>query len=207
MRKTAQRARIYSDLGRIWYENGPRPQRAESWERVLDLDSGYTDALFAIAEIHRAAGNNSDLVDTLHRVIYVGGATLDDAAIEGVYMQLGAIFEPRLTSRRKRLRRIGARRLNPRNFGAMDALERIHGGEQQWEDSIEVMTRRPEALEDPRQKIQVLLKIAKLWKEKLGARERPGTAFTRILQLDRLHEYAFEQLGAAYREQPRFPRI
>jgi tetratricopeptide (TPR) repeat protein len=202
----AQRVRIYGDLGRIWYEKLHRDRNAlESWERVLDLDPSYTDALFAIAEIHRAAGSYSDLVDTLHRVIDVGGATLDDVVIEGVYMQLGAIFDQRLAQPGEAVdayRR--ALELNPRNFGAMDALERIHGAEGQWEDGIAVMGRRADALEDPRQKILVLLEIAKMWEEKLGSREGAIAPFTKILEIDRLHDFAFAQLEALYREQARF---
>ena len=46
----SQRVKIYSDLGRIWYDKLHRDRNAlESWERVLDLDPGYTDALFAIS--------------------------------------------------------------------------------------------------------------------------------------------------------------
>ena len=64
-------------------------------------------------------------------------------------MQLGSIYEGKMDrsidaveSYRKALE------INPRNFSAMDALERIHSGEEQWEDCIEVMGRRVAALED-----------------------------------------------------------
>ena len=122
----------------------------------------HTDALFAMAEIHRAAGSHSDLVDTLHRIIDVGGATLDDAVIEGVYMQLGSIFERQAArSRPRRSRRTAARSSSTRatspRWTRSSASTRAEG---QWEECIDVMMRRADALEDPRQKIQVLLDVA-----------------------------------------------
>jgi tetratricopeptide (TPR) repeat protein len=203
------RVRIYADLGRIWYGKLHRDRNAlESWERALDIDPAYTDALFAMGEIHRVAGANTELVDTLHRVIDVGTATLDDATIEGVYMQLGAIYETQLSQPPDAIdayRR--ALELSPRNFGAMDALERIHGGQEQWEEVIEVMGRRADALDDPREKILVLLETARMWEEKLEARERAVAPFIRVLGIDPLHDAAFAQLEAIFREQARFSEL
>ena len=86
----SMRVMIYSDLGRIWYDKLDRDRNAlDSWERVLDIAPAHTEALFAIAEIHRAAKQHHELVDTLNRIIEVGAATLDDAQLEHVYMQLG----------------------------------------------------------------------------------------------------------------------
>lgn len=203
------RIKIYADLGRIWYEKLHRDRNAlESWERVLDLDLGYTDGLFAIAEIHRAAGSYTDLVDTLHRVIDVGGATLEDIVIEGVYMQLGAIFDEKLLQPADSVEAYGrALELNPRNFGAMDALERIHGADAHWEDCIEIKNKRVRALEDPRQKIQVLLDIARMCSEKLEAPAQAVLPFTEILRLDPLHDFAFSQLETLYRAQARFGEL
>lgn len=203
------RVRVYADLGRIWYSKLHRDRNAlESWERALDIDPGYTDALFAMGEIHRAAGAYTELVDTLHRVIDVGTATLDDATIEGVYMQLGSIYDNQLSQPPDAIdayRR--ALELSPRNYGAMDALERIHGSLEQWEECIEIMGKRADALDEPRQKILVLLETARMWEDKLQARDRAVAPFMRVLGIDPLHDGAFAQLEAVYREQTRFSEL
>jgi golgin subfamily B member 1 len=202
----ALRVTIYSDLARIWYEKLHRDRNAlESWERVLDLEPGSTEALFAIAEIHRAAGSHKELVDTLHRVIHAGRATLNDTEIEGVYMQLGVIFEQKLAQPADAVDAYGrVLELNPRSFGAMDALERIFTAEDRWEERIGVMSRRAEALEDKNEKIDVLLKVAQVCEERTRTRERAIAPLCRILEIERLHPFAFEQLEAVYREQQRF---
>jgi golgin subfamily B member 1 len=205
----ALRITIYSDLARIWYDKLHRDRNAlESWERVLDLDPAYTDALFAIAEIHRSAGSYSELVETYHRVIQAGQATLNDTEIESVYMQLGSIFEHKLQQPIDAVEAYGrVLELNPRSFEAMDALERIHTGEGRWEERIAVMTRRADALEDRTDKIDVLLKIAAVCEEQAETRERAIAPLTRVLEIERMHPYAFSRLESAYREQQRFSEL
>ncbi|MDH5674143.1 MAG: tetratricopeptide repeat protein [Myxococcales bacterium] len=200
------RLRLYSDLGRIWYEKLQRDRNAlESWERTLDIDPGYTNALFAMADIHRANESYEDLVDTLRRVIDVGAATLEDAAIENVYMQLGSIYETQLERTMEAVDAFGqALELNPRNFAAMDALERIHTAEEQWEDCIAVKGRRADALEDSREQIRVLTEMAEMWVERAEDPDRAVEPYTRILAIDGLNDEAFGKLEQIYRERERF---
>ena len=75
------------------YEKLERERNAiENWERVLDIDPGNTYALFSIAEIQGAGGQSRERADTLHRIIDVGAATLEDDDLITVYMQLGHIY-------------------------------------------------------------------------------------------------------------------
>jgi tetratricopeptide (TPR) repeat protein len=203
------RLNIYSDLGRIWYEKLHRDRNAlESWERVLDLDPSNTDALFAMASIHRAAEANNDLVDTLHRIIDVGTATLSEQRIEDVYMQLGQLYDQKLQQPSDAVDSYQkALELNPRNMGALDALEAIHTGQQQWEDCIKVKDQRVSALDDVADKIQVLLDSARMWEGQLEQRDGATDPYRRILELDPLHEFAFEQLETLHREQERFEQL
>ncbi len=190
------RVSIYADLGRIWYEKLERDRNAlDSWERVLDIDPTNTTALFAIAEIHRAANQHHELVDTLNRVIEVGAATLDDQTLENVYMQLGYLY---MTEMQQPLESIEsynrALDVNPRNFEAMDALEHIHRQEAMWEDCIQVMERRAQGLDDPEQKVAVLLGIARMWADEVGDADQGTSAYQRILEIDPDHRHAFEKL-------------
>ena len=200
------RIRIYADLGRIWYEKLQRDRNAlESWERVLDIDPGNTGALYAIANIHRSAEAYEELVSTLHRLVDVGAATLDDHAIEAVYMELGALYGQQLTQPVDAVQCYNkALEINPLNFSALDAVEAIHSGQEQWEDAIEIKQRRVKALSDTREKIAVLLDVARMWGEKLEAPDRATGPLNQILEIDPLHHYAFERLEQLHREAGRF---
>lgn len=200
------RVAIYADLGRIWYEKLERVRNAlDNWERVLDIEPGNTAALFYIAEIHRAGNQHHELVDTLHRIIEVGAATLEDAQIESVYMQLGHLY---LTELEQPLDAVDAYNkaleVNPRNFAAMDALEHIHRAEAMWEDAIAVMEKRAEAFDEPQQKIDQLLTVANVWAEQLDNPDGGTAAYQRILEIDPAHAYAFQQLERLHTEAQRW---
>ncbi|MEM7515509.1 MAG: tetratricopeptide repeat protein, partial [Planctomycetota bacterium] len=167
----------------------------------LDIDPGNTGALFQIANIHRAQNAPTDLVDTLHRVIEVGAATLDDAQIEDVYMQLGGLYRGELEqpvdavdSYEKALE------VNPANMAAIDAIQEIHTVDEMWEDVIGAMEKRVIAFDSPDQKIQQLIEIAQHWDEKVGNPDGGTSAYQRILGLDARHELAFTKLEELHGE-------
>lgn len=197
---------MYADLGRIWYEKLGRERNAlDSWERVLDIDPVNTSALFAMAEIHRAASRHTELVDTLNRVIEVGAATLEEATLEHVYMQLGFLYAKELQQPMDAVDSYNrAVELNPRNFKALDALETIHREESQWEDCIGVLEQRVLAFEEPADKITGLLAVAAMWAEQGEDADRGTSAYQRILQIDPLHRYAFQRLDELHRAAERW---
>ncbi|MBK8168920.1 MAG: tetratricopeptide repeat protein [Sandaracinaceae bacterium] len=202
----AMRVAIYSDLGRIWYEKLQRDRNAlENWERVLDLDAGNTDALFAMAAIYRAGQQHNDLVDTLNRVIDVGAATLEDATLEAVYIELASLYENTLSQPMDAVEALRkALDLRPANHESLDSLERIHRKEAQWEDAIGVKERRANAFDDPDQKIAELLSVAAMWESEASDKDKGSSAYQRILALRPLHDEAFTKLEELHREASRW---
>ncbi|HKP59235.1 MAG TPA: tetratricopeptide repeat protein [Polyangiales bacterium] len=200
------RMRIYADLGRIWYEKLHRDRNAlSSWELVLDVDPSNAEALGAIAAIHRAAGSNQELVETLHRTVDAAAEKLTPRALEGVYMELGALYGQRLKQPADAVEAYNkALEINPGNFGALDALEAIHSANEDWVACIEVKQRRVSALSEARDKIVVLLDIAAMWNEKLEDPNRAIEPLNQILEVDPMHHFAFERLEQAFRDSQRY---
>jgi tetratricopeptide (TPR) repeat protein len=203
------RTRIFADLGRVWYERLGREQNAlDSWERVLDIDPGSTPALFEIARIHREGKQHQELADTLRRVIDVGRDTLPSETLEPVWRELGAVYE---TALEQPMDAVEAYRealaLDGRNFETLDALERIHRAEAQWEDCVDVLERRVAALDAPEAKVETLLTIAGLWATEVGEPDKGTSAFERILELEPLHDHAFARLEELHREGARFEAL
>lgn len=190
------RVQIYADLGRIWYEKLDRSRNAlDNWERVLDIDPTATGALFHMAEIHRAQNATTDLVDTLHRVIDVGAATLEDAEIEAVYMQLGGLYRTELQQPVDAVDSYeNALQVNPRNMDAINAIEEIHTAEGMWEDVIGAMEKRVVAFETPEEKVAQLVAIAGAWSEKVENADGGTSAYQRVLEMQPSNAGAFEKL-------------
>ncbi|MFO0681411.1 MAG: tetratricopeptide repeat protein [Sandaracinus sp.] len=208
------RVEIFSDLGRIWYGKLKNDRNAiDNWQRVLDIDPTNTTALFALVEIYKNAGQTQERVDSLHRVIEVGTATLEESIIESCYMQLGQLYET--AEDKGGLARPAdaidafnkALDLNPRNFGAMDALERLHAEASDWVEQVQVMERRVDALDDGKDKIPVLLAIADTWANKQSDPDRGTSAYQRILSIDPKHVVAFEELDKLHRAAERWDEL
>jgi golgin subfamily B member 1 len=194
------RIRSLMDLGRVWYEKLDRARSAlDSYERVLDIDPAHAPALFAIADIHRRAGSTQEVVDTLHRTIDVARGQLEEMAVERVYMELGQLYDRELESPSSAVDAyMHAIDVNPQNFVAMDALERIHTEQADYEARIGVKERRVLGLTEPTEKRDVLLEIARSWSEDLSQRIQGVSALSRVLEIDPLHESAFNELEAIY---------
>ncbi|MDH3653775.1 MAG: tetratricopeptide repeat protein [Myxococcales bacterium] len=202
----AFRVQVYSDLARVWYEKLERERNAiENWERVLDIDRGNTYALFSIAEIHREGGQSRERADTLQRIIDVGAATLEDADLVTVYMQLGHIYGSELRQPGDAVDAYqNVLTIDPAFFEALDSLELIHREEGSWEDVIEVMEQRAQALVDPHEKVRQLIAVTEVWEAEVGNKDGAAGAFGRILEIDPMHEYAFSELQSLHREAERW---
>ncbi|MCB9708426.1 MAG: tetratricopeptide repeat protein [Myxococcales bacterium] len=205
----ATRIAIYTDLGRVWSEKLQRnPNALESWERVLDIDPGNVDALFAMAAIQQSAEAYGDVVETLHRLVDVGAAVLSDTVLQDVYLRMGQLYAEK---QQQPLEAVEAYtkvlEINPRAFVAMDELERIHREEAQWEAYIGVLEQRANALDDVEAKIGVLLAIGEAWETKADQKDGGVSAYERVLELDPLHQFAFEKLEELHREAGRFEAL
>jgi tetratricopeptide (TPR) repeat protein len=203
------RIQVYSDLARVWYEKLERERNAiENWERVLDIDPGNTYALFSIAEIQRAGGQSRERADTLHRIIDVGAATLEDADLITVYMQLGHIYANELqqpSDAAEAYRNV--LNIDPAFFEALDSLELIFREEDDWEEVIGVMEQRALALFEPEEKVRQLIAVTEMWEREVGNKDGATGAFTRILAVDPTHEYAFAELQGLHREAERWDEL
>ncbi len=205
----AFRVQVYMDLGRIWWERLQREGNAiEAWERVLDIEPGHFQALAHIAEVHRAAGNWPELVDTLVRMSEVGAGLYEDEQLVHVYMQLGYLYLDRLeqpldaADAYSRILDV-----SPGHIEALEALEYIYRQEEMWEELIGVMERRYQALEEPSARATELLTIADAWERLAGEADRATSAYERLLQIDPLHEHAFRRLEALHREHMRWEQL
>ncbi|MCC7540253.1 MAG: tetratricopeptide repeat protein, partial [Deltaproteobacteria bacterium] len=200
---------LFTRLGQVWGEKLGRDRNAlDSWQRVLELDPGRTEALFAIASIHRTNSAFHELVETLTRIIEVGAATLEDQALRDVYAELGRLYTEQL---QQPYDAIDAWRhaleIRPDDLEALDALDALYRSEGQWEQCIQITEKKAQVLPGQEERIALLLSVADMWDQQVGEKDRGVSAFERILEIDPLHEQAFTRIEQLHKDAWRWEQL
>lgn len=202
----------YKRLGRIWGEKLHRERNAlECWQQVLALDPTDVEALRAIAENYRAAGAWEELSDTLHRLIDLGvmtegerqphGEVISRDDLKELYAQLGELEGSTLMRTQEA---INAWRkvleIDPADFRALAALETLFTQEGRWEECVDVLERRAQALATPEEQVDVLMQAASIWADKIGDGGSAADVYERVLQIDPSNQTASTELEQLYRQ-------
>lgn len=194
------RVQIYGELGKIWYGKLERDGSAiDSWRAALDVDPTHIEAVYHIAEIHRDKQQWPELTSVLDEAAEIGAAILSEEELEHIYLQAAYVFEHELEQSADAIAYYWkALEVNPRSFTALAGLETIYRREMEWEDVIGVMQRRADILEETSDRIEQLLAIARVHEDELENPVGGASALEQILEMEPLHDYAFNRLEAIY---------
>jgi tetratricopeptide (TPR) repeat protein len=175
----------------------------EDWNRVLDIDYANLAALRAIAAIRRRQGDAQELVTALHQQVDRAAAMFDGDELKEIFRELGKVYGEQLSQPYdaadawRKLLEVGP------DFEAMDALEAVYRGQEQWPDVIDVKMQRAAALPsegtetEPGQaaaKIEEYRQVAELWRETVQEPDKATVAWQKILEVDNTHDEAFREL-------------
>ncbi len=203
---------IYKRLGRIWGEKLSRERNSlESWQKVLEIDPSDVDALRAIAANYKSAGAWEELSQSLRRLIQVGqlgGSGIEREELKELFSQLGELEGDTLMRTQDA---IDAWRevleLDPADFRALAALERLFMQEARWEEAVDILERRAEALASPNDRVDVLMQAASLWADKIGDGGSAAQVYERVLQIDPGHQLASVELEGLYRQRKSWVKL
>jgi tetratricopeptide (TPR) repeat protein len=195
-----ERVNILSRRARLFLEQLSREDEAlETWNRVLDIDFANVPALRAVASIWRQKNDAQELVSALHAIIDRASGAIESEELVAVYRELGKTYGQRLE---QRYEAADAWRhlleVDPSDFEAMNELESIYRGDEQWVDIIGIKMQRAEALPTEEEKVRELLEVTELWKVQVGDYDKATVAFDKILAVDPKHVEAFEALEALH---------
>ncbi len=203
---------VYKRLGRVWGEKlGKERNALEAWQKVLDLDPQDVDALRAIVQNYRTAGAWEELSESLRRLIGVaqlGESGVSQPELKDLYSQLGELEGDTLM---RTPEAIEAWRevleIDAHDFRALAALEKLFMQEARWEDAVDVLERRAQALASPSEQIDVLMQAASLWADKIGDGGSAAGVYERILHLDASHQAASQELEQLYRQRKSWVKL
>ncbi|HMA91344.1 MAG TPA: tetratricopeptide repeat protein, partial [Polyangiaceae bacterium] len=191
-----ERVSILTRRARLFTEQLRRDDEAlETWHRVLDIDYANATALREIAAIWRKRNDPRELVDALHALIERAGSVIESEEMVACYRELGRVYgtaleQPYESSEAWR----HLLEVDPRDFEAMNELERIYRAEERWVDVIGVKMQRADALPSADEQIRELLEVTDLWRKEVGEYDRATTAYEAILRIEPTHSDAFDCL-------------
>lgn len=205
----ADRIPVFKRLGRVWGEKLSRERNSlESWQKVLEIDPGDVEALYAVAANYKSAGAWEELSDTLQRLIHIGGESMSDESLRDLYAQLGELegetlmrTQAAIDAWRKVLE------LDAKDFRALASLEKLFTQEARWEECVEILERRAQAVVGPQEQIEVLMQAASIWADKIGDGGSAAEVYERILQADASFIPASVELETLYRQRKNWMKL
>jgi tetratricopeptide (TPR) repeat protein len=203
---------IYKRLGRIWGEKLSRERSSlDSWQKVLEIDPQDVDALRAVAANYRGAGAWEELSQALRRLIQVGqlgGSGIESDELKELFAQLGELEGETLMRTQDS---IDAWRevleLDAADFRALGALERLFMQEARWEEAVDILERRVQALANPTERVDVLMQAGSLWADKIGDGGSAAQVYERVLQIDPGNAAASLELEQLYRQRKSWVKL
>lgn len=195
----SRRARLFSDrLGRD-------DEALDTWRRVLDLDPVNVPALRAVADIWRRKQDPRELVAALHAIVDQGHDQVEPEELAEVHRELGKLYGEVLEQPYDAAEAWGKLLESaPKDFEALEQLEKLHRADQRWEDVVKVKIQRADALEEPGEKIRELLEVTDMWKQPLEHYDGATEAYTKILEVEPLHKLAFDEVEKLHRAAARW---
>ncbi len=194
-----RRASRYLHLGDLAaHVVGDEPEALRLYERCVELEPGHRAAFQGLEAIYRRRGDSSALASlyerqaestaspSLKRLYFVSAArSLLDADRHDDARSLAPNFLQRVEKLLRAAQAIAADDLTPL-YTLADALEDAG----QWEPLVAALERFGEKLDEPKDQIALLHRVARILELRLGADTRALTTYEQILQREPLHEAA-----------------
>lgn len=160
-------------------------------ESVLSKDSRDLPALKAIATIYEADRNWGQLTETIERIIETFQMEADE--LKAYYAKLGTIYSDNMQRPRQAIEAWRyASLVDPSDLEPLRALEKLYTDEGMWDELVEVLGRRAE-LHAGDEMVDIFLRQARVYEDRLDAPLRAKASYARILTLAPLHPLAFER--------------
>ncbi|HVZ35278.1 MAG TPA: hypothetical protein VG963_22785, partial [Polyangiaceae bacterium] len=178
-----QKIRLCLRLGKWYGENLGRPEYAQPYyAQITQLDPNNAQVLRQMAHIYRQSAQWQKMHDTLHQALNVAVAN-DDRKM--ILVDLGQLLERHMQQRDQAVscfRR--ALEVDPYHVPALDALERIYGETEEYEELALILTRKVKALREPVDISAIQQRLGELYETKLHAWDRAGDAYRAVLAYD-----------------------
>ncbi len=195
--KDTDRKEVLTELGEVLEKNVDVDQGVSFYKQALDVDAYFLPALDALDRIYTDRNMLNELVDILTRK---GKSQTDPVQIANTKLRNAGIYEKELNLIEKAgqvYREV--LEVDASNLQAMRGLERVYNHTHQWPDLVAVLEMQLDVVTTERERIEVLLKIAKNQEEQFLKPDLAAVRLEQVVDIDPHHEFALESLERCYR--------
>jgi tetratricopeptide (TPR) repeat protein len=159
------------ELARVWDEREHAWQlAAQAYTQLVSVDAHDVDIVLpasrALARIHERLQDHRALADDLERIVALEH---DSAERHAALVQLGALYEDTLNDNELAISAYERRvQIDPTDFEAMVAWERLLEQTQQWSALITVLKMESERHDSPARQKEAAKRVAELYETELG---------------------------------------
>jgi tetratricopeptide (TPR) repeat protein len=192
------RKEILTDMGEVLEKRMNEVEQGLSfYKKALDVDPLHLPALEALEKIYEQRELTADLVEILTRK---AKSLTEPERIAATKLRTGGLYETALGQVDKAgqvYREV--LEVDAANLLAMRGLERVYGQTAQWPDLVRVLEMQLDVVTTERERIDVLMKIAKIQEEQFLKPDLAAVRLEQVVEIDPNNEPALDGLERCYR--------
>ncbi|HGG57955.1 MAG TPA: tetratricopeptide repeat protein, partial [Nannocystis exedens] len=166
----------------------------ELYQQVLAIDDADLTALDALEKLYVQTEAWVDLKDIYRRKVEL--SVTEPETQRQVLHVLGQVYEERLADFERAMETYEqVLDLEPHDYDAILALDRLYGQAERWPDQLQILQRAVELNGEREAQIEYRYRIGNLWEEKLLDTVQAVEAYRDVLELAADHEATIEALS------------
>lgn len=181
-----KRGQLLEKLGALLEQNGDLDGAVNAYRQRLDFDPGDLDALSALERLYTNQEAWPRLIETLRSR---DAAVDDEAEQRELSIRIGAVYQEQLSDPENAIAAYNDALLR---FGqdehVLSSLASLYGGQERWQDLLEVREQQLEAAPDAEQSANLQFEMAELMRLRTGDEERSIELYAQVLRVLPGHE-------------------
>jgi tetratricopeptide (TPR) repeat protein len=175
---------------------------ARAWKAIAELDESDREAQDALIRLYESAEQWEELVDALNSK----SRFVDDSeTLTTLKHRAGQVLMEKLEDTDRAIEVYkDALDHEPQDSLAMDALENIYAGREEWTEVQDILLRRMAGVDEERARVPIYVKLAALAEEKFENTEEAISYWLQIKQIDEDYEEAYGQLERLFEKEERW---
>ncbi len=229
MTNVYRRAQQWNELGQVLLrraDRAPTPERARDfraqaadlletklndagrardlYEQIIAEDPGHDGACDALSRIYQQLGDHEGLAKILERR---AEALRGEARVEAI-CRVAELYEDQLNKLQEAFRRYeAALEVDAQSLTALRGLDRILNRQGRYGELLEILERQLAIAATPRQKINLLERMAGIYEEEFLDHTKAAQTLERVLEIDPAHQGALTSAIRHYRASDRWEDV